>query len=49
MSNLSYRTSQSASWSKTRPSRDPSQRYMMHGPILPMAQPGFWQRLFGAR
>ena len=49
MSNLSYRSSQPDAWTRLRPRRDPSQRYMTHGPILPMEQPGFWRRLFGAR
>ena len=49
MSNLSYRSSQPDAWTKSRPQRDPSQRFMTHGPILPMEQPGFWRRLFGAR
>ena len=49
MSNRIYRSSQPDAWTRLRPRRDPSQRYMTHGPILPMEQPGFWRRLFGAR
>jgi hypothetical protein len=49
MSNLSYRSSQPDAWVKPRPHRDASQRFMTYGPILPMEQPGFWQRLFGKR
>ena len=49
MSNLNYRSSRPDAWSQPRPHRDPSQRFMTHGPILPMEQPSFWQRLFGKR
>ena len=49
MSNLSYRSSQPDVRIKPRPNRDASQRFMTYGPILPMEQPGFWQRLFGKR
>ena len=49
MSNLSYRTSQPDTWSKPRPCPDASQRFMTDGKLMPMEQPGFWQRLFGGR
>ena len=49
MSNPSYRSSQPDAWIQPRAHRDASQRYMTYGPILPMEQPSFWQRLFGAR
>ena len=49
MSNLNYRSSRPDAWIQPRAHRDPSQRFMTHGPILPMEQPGFWQRLFGKR
>lgn len=44
-----YRSSPSCSWVAPRPHRDPSLRYMMHGPIQPMEEPGFFARLFGRR
>jgi hypothetical protein len=49
VSNLNYRTSRPDAWIMPRPHRDPSQRLITHGKILPMEEPGFWQRLFGAR
>ena len=49
MSKITYRSSQPDPWSNPRPQRDPSQRYMTYGKLLPMEQPGFWQRLFGGR
>ena len=49
MSNLNYRSSRPNAWLQPRPHRDPSQRFMTHGPILPMEQPGFWQRLLSRR
>ena len=30
-----------------RAHRDATQRFMKHGPIQPMEQPGFLERLFG--
>ena len=47
MPSQSYRTSQPDRWTMPRPHRDASLRYMMHGPILPMEEPGFFARLFG--
>ena len=32
-----------------QPHRDASLRYLVHGPIRPMEEPGFLARLFGAR
>ena len=49
MSNLNDRSSQPDAWSKPRPCRDASQRLMTYGKLMPMEQPGFWQRLFGGR
>ena len=49
MSNLSYRSSQPDAWTKPRPSRDPSQRFMTYGKLMPMEQPSLWRRLFGGR
>jgi hypothetical protein len=46
MSSLSYRSSRPDVWVMPRPHRDPSLRYMTHGPILPMEEPGFFARLF---
>ena len=47
MSNLSYRTSGYDRWSHPRPYQDASLRRRAHGRVLPMKQPGFWERLFG--
>ena len=47
MSSLSYRSSQPDRWVMPRPYRDASLRYMIHGPIQPMEQPSFFDRLFG--
>jgi hypothetical protein len=46
---LSYRSSRPDAWIMPRPHRDASLRYMKHGPILPMEQPGWFARLFGRR
>jgi len=49
MSSLSYRSSRPDGWIQPRAYSDASMRYMTHGPVLPMEQPGFFQRLFGRR
>jgi len=49
MSSLSYRSSRPDGWVSPRPHRDPSTRYMMHGPIQSMYQPSWLERLFGQR
>ena len=50
MSSLTFRSSRPDAWVQPRPYRDASQRYMQHGPILPMDnEPGFFARLFGAK
>lgn len=49
MTNFSNRTSRPDAWSNPRPQHDASQRLMIYGKLLPMEQPGLWQRLFGAR
>jgi hypothetical protein len=49
MSSFSYRSSRPDKWTQPRAYRDPSIRYMMHGPIQPMEQPTLLQRLFGWR
>jgi hypothetical protein len=46
MPSLSYKSSQPDPWVMPRPYRDASLRYMMHGPIQPMEEPGFFARLF---
>ena len=47
MASQTYRSSRPDGWIMPRPHRDASQRYMTHGPILPMEEPGFFARLFG--
>ncbi len=47
MSSLSYRSSRPDGWVQPRPHQDSSLRYMKHGPIQPMVEPGFLARLFG--
>ena len=47
MSRLSFRSSRPDPWTMPRPHRDASLRYMQHGPIEPMEQPGFLARLLG--
>ena len=49
MSSLSFRSSRPDSWVHPRAYSDASMRYMTHGPILPMEQPSFFQRVFGRR
>ena len=44
-----FRSSRPDGWSSPRPYRDPSYRTMSHGKILPMEEPGFFERLFGRR
>lgn len=48
MSSLSYRSSRPDVWVQPRPHQDASLRFMKHGPIQPMEQPGFLARLFGS-
>ena len=49
MASLSFRSSNPDRWTMPRPHRDPSTRFMMHGPIQPMHEPGFFARLLGQR
>ena len=49
MSSLSYRSSRPDGWVKPKAYSDASLRYKHHGKILPMEEPGFLARLFGAR
>jgi hypothetical protein len=46
MSSLTYRSSRPDRWTAPRPYSDASLRRLMHGPIQPMEQPSFLQRLF---
>jgi hypothetical protein len=47
MSSLHYKSSRPDHWTMPRPYQDASSRYIKHGPIRPMEEPGFWRRLFG--
>jgi hypothetical protein len=47
MASVSFRSSRPDSWISPRPHSDPSARFMKHGAIRPMEQPGFWARLLG--
>ena len=50
MPSLSYRSSRpSDGWVSPKATSDASIRYKHHGKILPMEEPGFFARLFGAR
>lgn len=49
MPSLSFHSSRPDRWVKPKPYSDASLRYQQHGKILPMEQPGFFARLFGAR
>ncbi len=49
MASQSYRSSRPDGWTMPRPYRDASLRYMMHGPIQPMEEPGLLARLLGWR
>lgn len=49
MSSYSFRSSRPDSWVQPRAHRDASIRYMTHGPVQPMEEPGLLQRLFGWR
>jgi hypothetical protein len=47
MSGLQYRSSRPDRWTMPRPHQDASLRYIKHGAVQPMEQPGFFARLFG--
>lgn len=49
MSSLTFRSSRPDRWVEPKPYSDPNLRYQQHGRVLPMEEPGFWARLFGAR
>ena len=44
-----FRSSRPDGWTAPRPYTDTSMRYMSHGPIQPMYEPSFLERLFGRR
>lgn len=41
-----FHSSRSDKWTAPRPYSDPAMRYMSHGKVLPMEEPGFFARLF---
>ncbi|WP_394270515.1 hypothetical protein [Qipengyuania sp.] len=49
MSSLSFRSSAPDRWISPKPYSDASLRTKHHGKIIPMEEPGFLARLFGAR
>lgn len=49
MSSLQYRSSKPDAWTMPRAYQDASLRYMKHGPILPMEEPGMLARFFSRR
>jgi len=46
---LSFRSSRADKWISPRPHSDETLRYMSRGPIQPMEQPGFLEKIFGLR
>lgn len=44
-----FRSSRPDGWTVPRSHRDASYRHMWHGPILPMEEPSFIDRLLGRR
>ena len=49
MSSERIHTSAPDQWSHPRPYQDASIRRRKHGPVRPMREPGFIERLLGAR
>ena len=49
MSHYTYRSSKPDSWAYPRPTLDPSLRALAYGPIRPMHEPSWLERLFGLR
>jgi hypothetical protein len=49
MSTYTIRSSRPDSWAVPRPTRDPARQFAIHGPLQPMAQPGWFERLFARR
>jgi hypothetical protein len=49
MSAYTFRSSRPDHWVMPRPTRDPARGRAIHGPLQPMAQPGFLSRLLALR
>ena len=49
MSSMTFRSSRPDRWTQPRAHSDANTRFHSHGPIQPMHQPGFFERLFGRR
>ena len=49
MTAMRYHASQPDNWITPRPHSDANRRYLVHGPIRPMREPSFLERLFGRR
>lgn len=49
MSALSFRSSRPNTWVLPRPHTDAHQRFLTYGPIQPMDEPTFLERLFGRK
>ncbi len=49
MANLTFHSSRPDHWTMPRPHSDASLRHMMHGPVQPMEEPGFFRKLFRLR
>jgi hypothetical protein len=47
MSSMNYRSSPPDQWTMPRPYQDASLRFIKHGPVRPMEEPGLLARLFG--
>lgn len=42
-----YHSSKPDKWTEPRPYQDASLRYRTHGPLQPLHEPSWWERLFG--
>jgi len=47
MTQYSFRTSGPDAWSSPRPTRDPSIRALAYGPVRPMHEPSWFEKLLG--
>lgn len=47
MTAFSFHNSRPSNWVLPRPTQDPDRRRLMYGPIQPMEEPTWLQRLFG--
>lgn len=47
MTQYTFRSSRPDNWTYPRSYRDASLRYMAHGPVRPMEEPGIISRMFG--